>query len=381
MTDFILDCMRRFIPTSPLSFRSSHPWLTPECLAAVERKHVTAGTADFPSVCRACSDTLLRAHEAFIHRTRAQLRNLRCGKKCWLLSDSLLCRKAKTGISPLRRSNGTWAISAAAKAELFAEAFPRKWRLPEPETNMFSDLDEVLAPPDSMDFCRIRTRSAKAVLASLRADSGTGPDLVPARVLRTCARELSRPTALLARQIIAQSRWPELWCRHWIHPLHKRKAVTDADNYRGLQLTAQLSKVIERLVGQLFIPRLERVGAYGPNQFAYRKERGARDAVLFFVLSWLHAFGLSFRVALYLSDVSGAFDRVKADRLVAKLRAFSVPAPLLALLSSWLRPRRASVVVSGAVFSQIDMCNMVFQGTVWGPVLWNVFFADACMAR
>ena len=37
----------------------------------------------------------------------------------------------------------------------------------------------------------------------------------------------------------------------------------------------------------------------------------------------------------------------------------------------------AQVVVGGAYSVQADLANMVYQGTVWGPPLWNVFFEDA----
>ena len=146
--------------------------------------------------------------------------------------------------------------------------------------NEFTDLSSVLAPPAQASFLRVRLRTAKFMLASLRADSGTGPDILPARVLKACAAELALPVVLLGRLILRCGRWPECWCVHWIYPLFKRSAVTDPENYRGLQLTAQLSKVFERLLGDLFVPRLEHVGAFGPFQFAYRSDHSVRNAVL-----------------------------------------------------------------------------------------------------
>ena len=194
-----------------------------------------------------------------------KLRSLRRGSKAWWrLSDQILSRVSKPTSSPLKRADGTWAVSSVDKAELFASSFASKWHLPPAEDNLFSDLSEVLAQPQDNQFLRLRSRTAKQFLSSLRVDSGTGPDHLPARVLKFCAAELALPVTLLARRIIEQSRWPECWCEHWICPLHKKRSVVDPDNYRGIHLTAQLSKVVERFVGTLFIPRLERVGAFGP---------------------------------------------------------------------------------------------------------------------
>eukprot|EP00969_Alexandrium_andersonii_P242509 10710978-Alexandrium_andersonii.AAC.1 len=110
-----------------------------------------------------------------------------------------------------------------------------------------------------------------------------------------------------------------MWCAHWICPVHKRKSVHDPANYRGLQLTPQMSKAMERFLAPLFIPRLISLNAFGPAQFAYVPGRGARGAIVLFVVTWLAAFASGRRVALYCSDVSGAFDKVCSELVTAKL--------------------------------------------------------------
>ena len=160
----------------------------------------------------------------------------------------------------------------------------------------------------------------RAVLGKLRADSATGPDLLPTRVLKLCCNELVEAVTCLTQRVLDDGVWPELWQEHWMVPLHKRKAVWDAGNYRGIHITPQLSKVVERVLKALLEPYLERVPAYGPHQFAYKKEHGARDALLFMMLSWIVALNAGKKVAVYCADVSGAFDKVEAERLVKKLR-------------------------------------------------------------
>ena len=50
---------------------------------------------------------------------------------------------------------------------------------------------------------------------------------------------------------------------------------------------------------------------------------------------------------------------------------------VLHVLSSWLAPRKANVCVNGKMSNELEMSNMIFQGTVLGPILWNLFFANA----
>jgi len=81
-----------------------------------------------------------------------------------------------------------------------------------------------------------------------------------------------------------------------------------------------------------------------------------------------------------MSDVSAAFDKVITSRMVAKLEARGAPEYVRRILSSWLRARYAEVVVGGSRSTKMLLQNMVFQGTVWGPMLWNVFYGDASKA-
>ena len=61
------------------------------------------------------------------------------------------------------------------------------------------------------------------------------------------------------------------------------------------------------------------------HQFAYCPGGGSRDALAFLVVSWLLAFREKDQIALYVSDVSAAFDRVLKQRLLAKLAARGTP--------------------------------------------------------
>ena len=86
------------------------------------------------------------------------------------------------------------------------------------------------------------------------------------------------------------------------------------------------------------------------------------------------------KVAVYCSDVSGAFDKVPSERLAEKLRPLGLHEQLVQLVKSWLRCRRAEVVVGGNNSAGVSSQNMVYQGIVLGPVLWNALFADAAEA-
>ena len=69
---------------------------------------------------------------------------------------------------------------------------------------------------------------------------------------------------MIARQILRSGEWLTSWGVHWVYPLHKRKSKSASTNYRASHLTTQVSKVIERVLGKLFLPYLEKIDAAGP---------------------------------------------------------------------------------------------------------------------
>ena len=240
-----------------------------------------------------------------------------------------------SSIPALQALDDTWGLTPDGKAKLFADAFSTKSHLPVKVANEFSN--GVAAGGVAMSgFLPLRQRSALRFLKGLREDSATGPDLLPTRVLKRCAACLALPVCLLARMAAASGQWPALRKTRWLLPLYKKHARHRVANYKGIHLTSQLSKVVERMLAAHLLGFLEKCCASRQRQFAYRRGRGYRDALAHCMLTWIWALGIGKRVAVYCSDVSGAFDRVSSDILLEKLKAYGIHADLLRMLRAWL---------------------------------------------
>ena len=379
LTTLILSAIEDAIPTKWIIDKShSHPWINDDCRKALLRKHQALGTDDFVLFRDECSNTFLRAYHEHVRKTRDTLKSLSPSSRgWWKIANSLLTKSSVTeNIPALQREDGSWAMSPEERANELASTFQKKSELPPVETNAYTEICNEPREPQA-GFLRIRVKTAYKKLRDLDEDSGTGPDLLPARILKRCAGELSLPVALLSRKLLAEGRWPTCWRTHWVHALHKRKSKADPGNYRGIHLTAQISKVVERVLGSAFIPWAEAQGLYGPHQYAYGKGKGYKDTLCVNVCNWLLLMEHGDLVGLYCSDVSGAFDRVERDRLCSKLSISGLHPRIVAFLSSWLEDRISRVVVAGAHSPDALLNNSVFQGTVLGSPLWNVFYADA----
>ena len=103
-------------------------------------------------------------------------------------------------------------------------------------------------------------------------------------------------------------------------PIHKKKSSFDTNNYRGVHLTPVLSKVCERVLGKLLQPFFAKTAAFGSSQWAFQKGMGVSDLIAEMVMSILLGFQRKQKTAIYLSDISGAFDKVETLLLLEKLR-------------------------------------------------------------
>ncbi len=379
LTGKILENVESCIPSRWIDDKAyAHPWMNSACQEALRRKHEAMGTVEFEAKRDECTKTFLDTYQTYLGKVRGKLQSMSSSSRgWWKLSDSLLTKaNGQENIPPLKRPDASWAKNASEKAAELARVFRDKSVLPDPATNEYTPLQE---PCDARmgPFLRVRPRTVRRILKELDETSGTGPDLLPARILKKCSAELTWPITLLTRKLLHEGRWPNCWRTHWVQSIFKKGSKAEAKNYRGVHLTPQLSKVVERTVGTLLVPWLESQGAFGPNQYAYSKGRGYKDVLAINVCSWILSLERGLLVGLYCSDVAGAFDRVDHERLSAKLGLLGLHPQLHSFLSSWLEDRVSEVIVGGRSAGREPLRDSVFQGTVLGPPLWNAFYGDA----
>ena len=181
--------------------KSTHPWLTHETRRAISKRDSLENTEAYVEACADCIAILAAAYTAYVAETRRRIASLSKGSKQWCrLNRELLDNKSRfSGIPSLRNLDASWIHESEAKTNAFADTFSAKCVLP-PDAPMSAPS----LPGSSMNtFCLIRMRWTNRMLASLRVQHATGPDGVPARVLKECADILASPLTCLIRLMIS----------------------------------------------------------------------------------------------------------------------------------------------------------------------------------
>ena len=141
------------------------------------RRHSTEGTDEYEASRDACTEALLQGFKDHATRTKAKISDLPVSsKKWWKLCSALMVKKnTNCNIPPLQSSDGVWALTASAKAEVLARSFQDKFVLAD-------GMDEDAPTANGIfksGYLLVRSRWTFKLLSKLSESSGLGPDRLP----------------------------------------------------------------------------------------------------------------------------------------------------------------------------------------------------------
>ncbi len=148
----------------------------------------------------------------------------------------------------------------------------------------------------------------------------------------------------------------------------------DLNNYRPVSLLSFLSKLVERVVCRQLTRHFIKYNLYVLVQSAYRSDHSTETALLKVVNDLLLVLDNGDAAVLTLLDQSAAFDTVDHGILLSHLSAlFGLSGTVLSWFESYLTGRLQCICISGLRSAAVLLLFGVPQGSVLGPVLFNLY--------
>ena len=108
-------------------------------------------------------------------------------------------------------------------------------------------------------------------------------------------------------------------------------------------------------------------------EYVFRKGYSTQQCLLDLLEKWkaaLEVFGT------LLTDLSKVFDCLNHELLISKLNAYGFTLPALKLVLDYLSDRKQGTIVRNSCITWFEIIFGVPQGSILGPLLFNVFLAD-----
>ncbi|XP_062538281.1 uncharacterized protein LOC134206570 [Armigeres subalbatus] len=146
--------------------------------------------------------------------------------------------------------------------------------------------------------------------------------------------------------------------------------------FRPISLLSGLSKLFEKAIHHRLLESAENLNILLEEQFGFRRGRSTVHQLTRVTNVLRRNKFVSKTSAMALLDVEKAFDNVWHDGLVYKLQRYNLPSYLVKIINNYLSARTFRVSISGASSNAHNIVAGVPQGSILGPLLFNLFTSD-----
>ena len=223
-------------------------------------------------------------------------------------------------------------------------------------------------------FHNVNVSAVKSHLYKLNVKKATGPDMLPAKLLKIGSDILCYPVCYLLNVCITQGIFPRMLKCADVSPIYKKGNTMDVGNYRPVSILPIMSKVFEKVIINQISPYFDSI--FHPCVSGFRKGYSCETVLVNMVESIKCSLDKGNIVCCILMDLSRAFDCIPHKLLISKFKAYGVSVSACDVITSYLKDRRQRVKIGTQRSEWMHAHKGSAQGSLFGPFSYNVFTND-----